>query len=533
MPIPMPPPPAPFVAPDLHPVVARPSAHLTFFRDRRGVLRPGNGSLRHGLWIAAEDGPLEVRFHKRADGTVWGEQALYVDGDRADGIARASAAARTEQLAPRMVGGMQQLRAFVRYSIRTRRGALLRTWIVGQCGSPSGPSRLNREGSPDDPTYFGGWDDSCGAEGGYVLGRALGLDRGWAMQPSTTLGKLRPLRPGRYRLHMQVNPLRGLAATNPRNDTTSVPLFVTHANTRRFDEDDEFLDDEAVPTVDWEMRSRAVEPDWYANQLRRVEAIAEGRTSTGSGRAGKPSPAPEDVDLPDLRSAPSFEIRTSRGRSRRDMLDFGALTWNAGPGVLEVEAFRETGTVLDAYQVFHRDGERATRQRRGTLLWHAAPGHDHFHFSAFAHYQLTRMDGRVVRDSGKHSWCIVDTDLVDNSLPGAGFSGFGFGGGGCGSESGSLWARMSMSVGSGDFYGGGIAGQSFDISTLPNGLYKIRLEANPARVLAEANYRNNVSNRIVRLAGPKGNRRVIPRPNPLVNDRGGCFDCDFSDDFNS
>ena len=536
----MPPPPPPYIAPDLHPIVALPTAQLNYVRDENG--RITDRGLAHGIWVGAEGAPLELRFHRREDGSIWGEQATYVDGDRIDGAARASAAARVDVLSRRMIGGMGIAANFVRYTIINSSGEEVRQWSSPLCGT-FGSVRLDRADSPAEPTFPSTWE-GCERdfEGAYVLGRLTGLDRGWAMQLPARVATFRPVTPGtKYQLRVDLDPLDGIADSNPTNDSVTVPLTVRSIVQKGDVDDCKFCDSPpgAIPvggmsTNTGAARSHAghaapaprTEPDWYLDRLRVVEAtLAQRRALREAGpapRAGEPAPAaPANVDLPDLQAAPSYGIHTDtirRGRQRRDLLRFGALTWNAGPGPLEVEAFRESGTTLAAYQVFSRDGKRADRQGRGTLVWHDAPGHDHFHFGAFAAYSLTKLDGSLVRDGGKHSWCIVDTDQVDTTRPGVTTGNRMSGTGGCGSDSGSLWARLSLSVGSGDYYGPDLAGQSFDITTVPNGSYQVKVEANPTDVIAEANLDNNVSVRTVTLGGTRGHRTVRARAHKLVNE---------------
>lgn len=529
----MPPPPPPYVAPDLRPIVARDAAQLTFTRDAMGRMR--GVVLSHGLWIAAEGAPLEVRFHRRANGTVWAEQASYPAGERGTGTARASASAHVQVVSARMTGGMGTLRNLVRYTVRDANGTAVRSWTAGHCGTAENAARLDRVGSPDEPTYPSSWEGCSGFSGAYVLGRMVGLDRGWAMPAPSEVTGVNPLPAGTYRLELQIDPLQGLADADRSNDVTSVRLEVRHGRSfgqgEGADGDDPFVKPKPAPvTLGRGSGPLRAEPEWVGDRARAVERraaqVRKARTGREDGAGTHPAP-PVDVDLPDLRSAPSYGISTRTIRrqgtgARRDQLLFGALTWNAGPGRLEVEAFRETGELLHAFQVFFRDGERVARQQRGTMVWHAAPGHDHFHFDSFARYQLTRMDGRVVLDAGKHSWCIVDTDMVDTTRPGVlGGSPISLSGstGACGSDPGSLWARQSLSVGSGDYYAPGIAGQSFDITNLPNGLYRIRLEANPSGVIAEADHTNNVSTRVVRLSGRRGARTVTARPVATVDER--------------
>ena len=81
-----------------------------------------------------------------------------------------------------------------------------------------------------------------------------------------------------------------------------------------------------------------------------------------------------------------------------------------------------------------------------------------------------------------------------------------------------------MPVGWGDTYFQSIAGQAFDITSVPNGTYYIEIIANPEQVLHESNTRNDVSLRKVILGGTPGHRTVkVPAwhgidPETLIND---------------
>ena len=110
--------------------------------------------------------------------------------------------------------------------------------------------------------------------------------------------------------------------------------------------------------------------------------------------------------------------------------------------------------------------------------------------------------------SRKVGFCIAPTDPVNLLLPHADwnpqFLGFG---GACGSPS-ALWVQELMPIGWGDTYFQEVAGQSFGITQLPNGVYYIEVVANPDRVLHETSTRNDVSLRKVILGGTPGHRTV-------------------------
>jgi hypothetical protein len=77
----------------------------------------------------------------------------------------------------------------------------------------------------------------------------------------------------------------------------------------------------------------------------------------------------------------------------------------------------------------------------------------------------------------------------------------------CGSPT-ALWVAEEMPVGWGDTYIQSIAGQSFDVTRVPNGTYYVQVTANPEKVLYETSTRNDVSLRKVILGGTPGHRTV-------------------------
>ena len=65
-----------------------------------------------------------------------------------------------------------------------------------------------------------------------------------------------------------------------------------------------------------------------------------------------------------------------------------------------------------------------------------------------------------------------------------------------------------MPVGWGDTYFQSVAGQSFDINSIPNGTYYIEIVANPEGVLHELSTANDFSYRKIILGGTRGHRTV-------------------------
>lgn len=113
----------------------------------------------------------------------------------------------------------------------------------------------------------------------------------------------------------------------------------------------------------------------------------------------------------------------------------------------------------------------------------------------------------VVR-SRKVGFCIAPTDGVDLMLPNAVWQPSSVGlSGECGVPT-ALWIREMLPVGWGDTYFQTVAGQSFDVTGLPNGTYYIEVSANPDGVLYETSTGNDTSLRQIILGGTPGHRTI-------------------------
>jgi Lysyl oxidase len=235
-----------------------------------------------------------------------------------------------------------------------------------------------------------------------------------------------------------------------------------------------------------------------------------------SPRAMPPRRPPADLQtpprstLPDLVALPAWQISASHPRkSKHDFLDFAATVWVGGNGPLDVEGFRSHASpIMKAYQYFWQDGRVIGRVRAGTMGFDAKKGHNHWHFEQFARYALLNSAKSLAVRSHKQGFCIAPTDAVDLLLPRAVWQPPSVGlGNQCGDPT-ALWVAEQMPVGWGDTYIQSIAGQSFDITSVPNGTYYIEVIANPLRVLHETTTGNDISLRKVILGGTPGHRTV-------------------------
>jgi hypothetical protein len=103
--------------------------------------------------------------------------------------------------------------------------------------------------------------------------------------------------------------------------------------------------------------------------------------------------------------------------------------------------------------------------------------------------------GASSRQSAKTTFCVMDNTKVNTSLPGAPLDPVYST---CGSD------MQGMSVGWGDTYNAGLAGQSFDVTDLPNGDYDIVIDIDPKSQLTESTRADNSSCLRVRLSVSAG-----------------------------
>jgi hypothetical protein len=234
---------------------------------------------------------------------------------------------------------------------------------------------------------------------------------------------------------------------------------------------------------------------------------------------------PDPDALPDLLSTPAYSMETYSRRGH-DYLGFAATEWNAGPGTLVVEGFRGPDEAsMDAFQYFVLDERAVGKAPIGELEFHAGGGHNHWHFEEFTRYSLLDEESREILISGKQSWCLVNTDALDLTVPNANVLGFGQDlSSACGGP-GALWIREVLDVGWGDTYTQYQRGQAFDITDLPNGAYYVRVHVNPTGSMLETDTTNNVEDRLIRLRGRPGHRRVVVPPWHGIDTENHCDYC--------
>lgn len=386
---------------------------------------------------------------------------------------------RYEKLPDGLVRDFSGLPGFLQVTVKNKRGKTVKRAAQKFC--PAGvANRYQRDASPVD-TY----PQSCPAHP-FTLGTVWGIPRGWALPVIPADDKLLDLKPGKYRVEVSV-------AEKYRR------LLGVSGETR---------------TVGLTVRAASNEEHGGGHMRRRLSARDGGALEPGL-RPSTVAPVPQGPK-PDLRALPAWDIRVSHLNDRglfvrkRDYLRFSATVWNAGPSRLVVDGFRrEKSDVMDAYQYFYdANGVQTGYTKTGTFEWEPKEGHEHWHFRDFAAYRLLSADGgRVVRGR-KEAFCLANTDQIDLTVEGANprpentdLSSS------CG-ESTSVSLRQALEPGSGDTYEHSLPGQSFDITKIPNGVYRLEVAANPGRRLVETDLTDNVALRRITLGGRPGARTV-------------------------
>jgi Lysyl oxidase len=451
---------------------SRPGPVVTLEAAQRSVTvhsSQGFVDMDPGIWVASLGSALQFDV-RRASYTkpVTITQVIHQPGGPAT----------TRALPATVLDGWNGLKHFIRMTVRNSAGKVVASPWLTFCPNTYDPERV----SPDSPATTP-YPQSCGFDP-FPLSLVLGIAKGWATDPAEDY-PFSSLGPGPFmRLPLGKYQVTDTVGAN------YVKLFHITAGA-------------ATQTVKVTVvKGRGAGP-------------AAGHPARSGGRALPPLPrvpylaSPPQNALPDLVPLPSWGISTSHTKAGPDLLNFGATVWVGGNGPLDVEGFRTAGSpIMKAYQYFWQNGKIIGRARAGTMGFDSKHGHNHWHFQQFARYSLLNSAHQLAVPSRKVGFCIAPTDPVDLLRPGAtwqpSFLGFG---GQCGSPT-ALWVQEELPLGWGDTYFQSVAGQSFNITNLPNGTYYIEIQANPEHVLYETDTSNDVSLRKVILGGRPGHRTV-------------------------
>lgn len=194
---------------------------------------------------------------------------------------------------------------------------------------------------------------------------------------------------------------------------------------------------------------------------------------------------------PNLQPFPPFDLSLVPDLSTGGkQLRFSTRSWNKGTGPLELVAGETGPEGQHVYQrVYASDGSHQD-YFVGRFEWH--PTHNHFHFQDYAIYYLEPIDapGGSVKSGTKTTFCVMDTNKIDGSLPGAPVNGVYTT---CGST------VQGMSVGWADTYGSTLAGQSVDFTGNPSGDYCLTILVDPKGRVLESSENDNVATALLRV----------------------------------
>ena len=444
---------------------AEPTLRLLGSQDHVTVQRfEGGLHLDLGIYAAAQGGPL--RIDVRRDG--WSGPITARQGSRA--------------IPAELLDGFRGMKGFLRLSFSQGGRRVARTSVTF---CPNGWDRQRVDDSgPQQPTF----PESCPSHFPFTRAMVWGIDAGWASNASWTGDpegqQTVDLPPGDYDVVATISPAWARVLQVP-------------ADGRRVD-----------------LRVTVVQEE-HPEEPRPVDARRHAEHRVDARTYASPPPGGR---LPDLVALPAWRLSTE-SEGRRDHLSFASTPWNAGPGPFVVEGFRRRSElVMDAYQYFHdAQGRVVGRAPVGEMAFHAGGGHDHWHFLQFAAFDLLTPDGRTVVRSQKQGFCMAATDPVDLSLPGASMRPHNTDlGSACGGPR-ALWVREVLPAGWGDTYFN-VSGQAFDITSLPNGRYLVRVRVDPMGALHQDRTDNDEAVRGVTLGGTRGARTVDVEPWNGVHD---------------
>jgi hypothetical protein len=214
------------------------------------------------------------------------------------------------------------------------------------------------------------------------------------------------------------------------------------------------------------------------------------------------TPGSAQVELrPNLQPFPAFDLRLGNNTSTGGReIRFSTRSWNKGLGPLELVAGDVISSGQNVYQrVYNSDG---THQDyfAGTFVYH--PAHNHFHFNDYALYLIEPINapGGSSKVGSKTTFCVMDTNKIDGSLPGAPVQAHYAT---CGTT------VQGMSVGWADTYGYVLEGQAVDITGNPTGDYCLSIQIDPKGRLLETNEADNIASSLLRVDVERGTVTVL------------------------
>jgi hypothetical protein len=229
--------------------------------------------------------------------------------------------------------------------------------------------------------------------------------------------------------------------------------------------------------------------------------------AAGSGPPSAPSnpvtPSEAPIAYPDLQVLvpPAYTYIVQNGATRT--LEFEHITSDLGAGPLEIRPSYNSATgISQGFQALYTMPSPGvwrfdhTVPIVGPMYWEP-PSDYRFPLDKFALYASTSTGGlgTVVATSPKALFCMT-SDTYIGGVPNAP-SKNEYPAVACTEPNG----RLGLTVGWGDQYDATDGGEGIDISSLPNGVYWLRAEADPYHYLQESNYSNNITDTKLLIEG--------------------------------
>ena len=193
-----------------------------------------------------------------------------------------------------------------------------------------------------------------------------------------------------------------------------------------------------------------------------------------------------------------------RRAARPDLLRLTTAMANSGRGPMELN-----GGSRVTHTARRRSTSASTRKAAvysdrlaGTFTYH--PQHEHIHFDGFASYSLRAVTpgngvGDVKAEGEKISFCLIDVDHFDNTLPASPAT----------MQYYQCGQRQGVSVGWSDVYDQSLPDQWIDVTNVPDGQYWIEVTADPDNHLLESDETNNVAQILINLEKPSPDPMVV------------------------
>ena len=437
-----------------------------------------------GVYVAAIGGAFEIDAVRGDDGTI----SLWQVSRDSKGVTP------IRQITPAVpiTNFSRGLPKFFQVTITNSTGKVITSRALSYCLSVGyGQARVDTSG-PDQPQY----PYDCGSS--LTEATVWGLDAGWASSLDMQMRFGAP--DGTYNLTIAISPTYvqqfGIAASDASASLTLTVHTQSGGGCKVCPR---------PPVVG--LSPAAISSSTQAQ----TSTLGEGPQSAAAADAATQSALGPSADgTPDMQALPAHDLSiTHDRRHNRDYLNFGATIWNGGSGPLVVEGFRNgSAPLMTAVQDIYQDGRPVRSETVGQFEFDTRRGHHHWHMEDIAQDDLLDKDGNRVVLSTKQSFCLAPTDAVNLTQPGADWRPDQAGlWSACAGEE-SIWLREVLPAGWGDTYYQSVAGQSFNVTNLPNGHYMLRVTTDPNHNLLETNYDNNVGLLNITLGGTLGHRTV-------------------------